>query len=736
MMKLIVNYKGTLAKLFLFIFLIFVGCGQTQNIEEKDIDTLIFSCPDSTNKSYVMEYTDAQITPDFKPLSNSFCVSGEKLYFVDNQGMTMQSICEADLSGTEKPSKLTVDLSDVFVEALTVEADNNGDSIIYCMGRTVAENSFLAAYSEEGELLFRKDFDESLSKALQNNMVYKLTLDGEGNICALSSACLYLFDKDGEYQGEVECPGKGYCSIEGCGDGKIYVTYHSEDGQKVILSECDRVYQRLVSDKEVLGNGTLYRGQNCTLLTADNNSCYIMEPNKDRIYKLFDFNNYDVSGTKVQFAVQNEAEEFIFISWHLLEQNESVEIISFRETKEGERSQDGRQLLTFLCMEGMSDTEYGYGGVVAEFNKQSDKYRVVIEEVDIDGNAEIYVAFNTRLMSKDSADIIYMDDYKEIQVYQRQGFLENLSPYLEKSEVYRKEYLLDEIVNCLETDGNIYGITESFGIDTLMGRKSQLGEGIGWTVEEFLNWLRLNPDAKGYFGLSDEVILEYCLMGNLEEYLDEEQRKALFNEEAFRKLMQEVKNLQNDETLYLFDWDETLKTGDPVLQREVISYFQEISGETETGYCDESVFIGYPCNDGVPRYFWDMGCLGILSRSECKEGAFEFIEFFLQNELSGDYYSARKIQFDAAMQHASTGVSIYDYGTKEEREIPDMTEEQRERQVEMISLATQDTMENQTIRTMIIEEARAYFAGDRTLEDTCRIIQNRVQLYLDENAED
>ena len=728
--------RKTLLGLFIALFLVFTGCGEKEQHVAENIsqEASLAVCTESVDKSYIMDYKDAQITPDFRPLSTSFCVSEEKLYFVDNQGAGLQSICEVPLTGEDKPAKLPIDLSEISMDVLTVKTDTHGDSTIYCMGCTVAGNSFLAAYSEEGELLFRKDFDENLSKALQNNVAYKLALDGEGNIYALSSVCLYLFDKDGEYQGEMECPGKGYCSMEGCGDGKIYVTYQSEDGQKVILSQCDMVYQRLVNDKEVLGNGTLFRGQNSTLLTVDNNCYYIMEPDKDNICKLFDFSSYDISGTKIQSAAQNEAGELILISWQLLEQNESVEILCFRETKEGERLEDGRQILTFLCMEGMSDNEYGYGSVVAEFNKQSNKYKVVIEEVDIDGNAEIYAAFNTRLMSKDSADIIYMDNYKEIQVYQRQGFLENLNPYLEKSEVYRKDYLLEEIIDCLETDGNIYGIAESFGIDTLMGRVSQLGKDTGWTIEEFLNWLRQNPDAKGYFGLSDEVILEYCLMGNLEEYWDKEQRKAFFDEKAFRNLMQEVESLQNDETLYLFDWDAALKTGESVLQREVISYFQALSGETETGYCDETVFIGYPCKDGVPRYFLDMGCLGILSRSECKEGAFEFIEFFLQNELSGDYYSTRKMQFDAAMQHASIGVSIYDYGTEEEREILDMTEEQRERQLEMISLATQDTMEDQTIRTMVIEEAQAYFAGDKTLEDTCRIIQSRVQLYLDENS--
>lgn len=38
-----------------------------------------------------------------------------------------------------------------------------------------------------------------------------------------------------------------------------------------------------------------------------------------------------------------------------------------------------------------------------------------------------------------------------------------------------------------------------------------------------------------------------------------------------------------------------------------------------------------------------------------------------------------------------------------------------------------------TVRNMIREEAEAYFTGDKGLEETVGLIQNRVQLYLDES---
>lgn len=36
------------------------------------------------------------------------------------------------------------------------------------------------------------------------------------------------------------------------------------------------------------------------------------------------------------------------------------------------------------------------------------------------------------------------------------------------------------------------------------------------------------------------------------------------------------------------------------------------------------------------------------------------------------------------------------------------------------------------VQNIILEEAEAFFTGDKTLEEVVRVIQSRVQLYFDE----
>ena len=66
---------------------------------------------------------------------------------------------------------------------------------------------------------------------------------------------------------------------------------------------------------------------------------------------------------------------------------------------------------------------------------------------------------------------------------------------------------------------------------------------------------------------------------------------------------------------------------------------------------------------------------------------------------------------------------------------PMMTQQQRDKQLAMMEHVRADTLENVTIRNIILEEAQLYFQGDKSLEETCRVIQSRVQLYLDETGQ-
>lgn len=728
-----VKYRTIIYSAFLIITSMLVGCGRESEKELANASLLV--CADNEGKTYISDYQDAHITPDYRPLSTSFLLDSEKLYFVETTDASMQSIYEVSLQNSVGPTRLPIDLGGAAVKALAVDDADTEKVTLYCMAMYLPENGFLAAFSHDGRELWRKEFNDSLNQSLQQNEVFQLIRDGEGRFYALSMYSIFLFDNAGAYQGEVECPGKSFLGISQCGEEKVYVTYQGDDGQQPFLAEVQFQKQRLTEEKRILGNGSLYEGVDNTMLLCDSSAVYSCEPDSERVVRLFNLKDYNMISEEIQTLVQTSADEIIMVSWELLDQRSSVEIIKLKETVAGEGKEE-KKIITLLCLEEFADELYGE--IIADFNKQSKEYNVVIEGLSLSGitREDIFSSINTRLMAKESADLIYIFDYRDIKRYESKELLEDLTPYLEKSVTLKKEDYIEEVLKCFEVEGKLYGMSVTFCVDTLAGRASELGDAAGWTVEEFLDWLKQHPEAKGQEGLSQEVILEYCLKGDLDRYADWEKRKVLFEGESFKDLLTTIKSLDTDGNTYYDNWVQVIEQEAPILEQLYMGNFEGYAPYREAQYGEEMVYIGYPGTDGTPKYFFDTGCLSILSRSTCKEGAYAFWEYYMTHDkTAGRPYYTRKASYEASMQYAlEEEIPInYDYDTGEYEWIPALTEKQKDKQIELFKYSVPDSLFNQTIRSIVIEEAQAYFQGDKTLDDTCRIIQSRVQLYLDEN---
>ncbi|MCM1065181.1 MAG: extracellular solute-binding protein, partial [Eubacterium sp.] len=143
--------------------------------------------------------------------------------------------------------------------------------------------------------------------------------------------------------------------------------------------------------------------------------------------------------------------------------------------------------------------------------------------------------------------------------------------------------------------------------------------------------------------------------------------------------------------------------------------------------------VGYPTRDGELCYLMNpLMQFSIYSNSPNKEGAWAFMEFLLSEEEQSWYgsdlggFPVRKDAFEAYLERPYHAVyNMADDHTSEEtiRMLRDMMEHLRMSQI----------VRNGEISGIVAEETQAYFAGDKTVEQCVEIIQNRVQLYLDEN---
>ncbi len=167
--------------------------------------------------------------------------------------------------------------------------------------------------------------------------------------------------------------------------------------------------------------------------------------------------------------------------------------------------------------------------------------------------------------------------------------------------------------------------------------------------------------------------------------------------------------------------------------------------------------IGYPSFGESGLTLKSNGTTVAMSAySENKEGIWEFIRFNLSKERqenagspNGGFpilKSALEKQFEKDMEQEY----IKDENGSQ-REMPKSTwmrslggeeftvevyaanEEQVARVREMIETAQNEESMNTEILNIISEEASGYFEGQKSVEDVAAVVQNRVQLYMNEN---
>lgn len=178
----------------------------------------------------------------------------------------------------------------------------------------------------------------------------------------------------------------------------------------------------------------------------------------------------------------------------------------------------------------------------------------------------------------------------------------------------------------------------------------------------------------------------------------------------------------------------------------------------DAGY---AAYIGYPTESGTGSAFAVFGRAAISASCRDPEGAWDFIRTLLlptgepdKAEL-GARFPINRADFERSLEPAyiagGEGTDFLDgNGERVEASLGCFAvgnpvamlvhqlapgQEQIDRFWALYGVIDRVSRADWTLMNLITEQAEAYFAGDRSLEETAELIQNRAQLYVGENME-
>lgn len=404
-----------------------------------------------------------------------------------------------------------------------------------------------------------------------------------------------------------------------------------------------------------------------------------------------------------------------------------------------------------------ADYQYIYRQVNG-FNQAQDDYNVKVQRY------ESTDAMFLDLVRGQGCDLLALSPTDLKVLADRKG-LEDLAPYLEKSEKVSREDLFDAVVEAGTAGGKLAGILPGFTVEAILVEKGSTEDG-GWTIEEYLALMDKYPDVPVSGNAQPNAFyiwLMYELSALPESFVNWDERTCSFDNEDFIKTIEMLKKYVERCKEAGIDMGSPTTSADRLYKRQVqtlevtVGYGQCFSDyqDIRDAFLDSFELAGWPSLDGKTRYpmtqavIKDAGATVLYSMnaaSSKKDAAWRFLEYMLSEyqetmaEKGNESFPARRDIVERLLQEeAEAEVSddyfVINYYTREPRpKRGSFTEEDKEQVLYILDHAVPPTVLQHmgAFYEIFVDELGAFIAGDKTAAEAARLLQNRISLYLSE----
>lgn len=644
---------------------------------------------------------------------------------------------------------------------------------VYHWNEETGESSseyYVCKYDQTGVRVSEADITEVLTKDENNVWISNMAMDSEGRIYLSSDTVIFLLDAEGSYHGTVSISGGSWIQAIGAGkDGKVYAAFYDGSNFGVVLQEIDYDAKAMgASYKNCLSgnsNGGLTQGLEKDFLVNSNYCLYEYDKEAQECVEVLNWLDCNINSAYINAIYALEDGRIAVVSYDWSANASELALLTKKPASEVQEKIE-------IKIAGLY-TDPNIQSEAVRFNKSNDTYHVSIESyydynnLVVNGDESNYeqlvqdavTRLNNDITSDNCPDMLMLTNV-DVERFTAKGVFEDLNTWLDNSTVVKRADYFENILEAFTYDGVLVAVPKSFEINTLVGKASDLGTEPGWTVEEMIAYGKEHSDAELINSLTKDRAIEIMLQYNQGNYVNWETGECNFNNDSFIGILEFANQFPEKYEYNEDDPSEPTKigNGDLLLSQTYIYDFQSIQ-MAEAMFGEDACFIGYPNENGYSgTYLQASTGLAMTAKSDCKEGAWAFMESFLTSD-NADFsfgFSSKKDDFAKAREEAlkveylkdengevmlddngepiiANGGGSVGYGDDWMYTYHVTTEEEAELLEELIGIAKPMVAADTTILNIIKEEAGAFFKGQRSAADVAGIIQSRVQVYVNEN---
>lgn len=668
-----------------------------------------------------------------------------------DDGYSIQRMYTANLDGSDlKEISLPEMGNDAWLQQMFVLEDGTFNYLYgnYDYKKNMSTYSIVQA-DESGKILSNEDVTETL-KFDSESYISKILCDNKGNyifileksVSVLSPEGKLLFELKNEENVWMETAvvtkdGQILVGSSG-GEDKPYVQSIDIEGKK--WGEKYEIDIQYFSSSDSLMTG----GGDYDFYYKDDSGVYGYILADKKGVKIIDYMASNIDSNHVYNMTPYEDGKFISSTWDDMGQ---YKVFVYSKVDPSTIADKEKIVLTMLWLD--DDVKRA----AMEFNKNNDKYQIEIKDYSSVDDAK--TKFNADLIAGNVGDIISVSDLPAEQ-YIAKGLLEDLTPYFEKDDAVSLDDMIDSLREATMVDGKMYYVTSSFNVNTLTASAKVVGTTKGWTFDDMKKLLdEKGSSARPFYAQSKESML-YSFAGSAtSDFVDWSTGECSFDSQDFKSILE----ICNRGTAEEEEWSEDSESYPSQIQSgKILFETGSISVDElqmyEAIFGGDITFIGYPAEDKEGSYFTLGNSMGIYSKSKVKDGAWEFLRTIMTKEYQGKQVStsymwnlpSRKDAMDLKFEIVTATEKFTDeYGTEHEPmnytsgfddmeyQVKPLTQKQVDQFMDLVNSTKKIGGWNEDIMNIIIEESKAYFQGDKGLDETADLIQNRVKTYVNEN---